>query len=117
MIASKRHWGVYRYQALVAIATMRLGGVVRLAHTADIGPFYVTQAAQRQGIARALLGAMLEHTRSIGLKRVELTVDVENSAAHMLYEGFGFKVFGTRPRSVIIDGAPRDDHLMVHMLD
>ena len=116
-ISAGVHWGVEKNGALVAIASMRIGGVSRLRHTADIGPFFVSAAAQGQGVAKRMLSGMLEHARSSGLKQVELCVDVQNSAAISLYRAFGFEVFGTRPRSVIIDGIARSDHLMICMLD
>ena len=116
-ISSGAHWGVWKDDHVVAIATMRRGAVQRLHHTADIGPFYVRNTCHNQGIGTALLKAMIAHARSIGLLQLELCVDATNAAAIALYASAGFEVFGTRKRSVIIDGLARDDHLMMKKLD
>ena len=116
-IAAGVHWGIWSDEHLVALASMRRGGVARLRHTADIGPFYVDAEMQGQGIAKMLLNAMLSHARREKLLQVELCVDADNTAAQALYEAAGFKIFGTRPRSVIVDGIARDDHLMICKLD
>mgnify|MGYP005998315355 CR=1 FL=1 len=116
-IGAGHHWGVWRGDEFVALASMRRGGVARLRHTADIGPFYVRADLHGQGIAAKLLNAMLASARADGVLQVELCVDATNTAAQALYHSAGFTIFGTRPRSVIVDGIARDDHLMVCKLD
>ena len=116
-IEAGHHWGVWRGERLIALASMRRSGLERLRHTADIGPFYVCAKQQGQGTAKHLLQTMLTHARTQGLLQVELSVDAKNTKARKLYEAAGFVCFGNRPRSVIIDSIARDDHLMICMLD
>lgn len=60
---------------------------------------------------------VLAQLAEAGVQQAELVVDVENTGAQQLYHGLGFHVFGHRPRSVLIDGAGRDDFLMIKALD
>jgi len=102
---------------LVGFVSARRGGPQRMRHMADIGPLYVRAEAQGQGFGRALMEALLQQLIDAGVQQAELVVDVENTGAQKLYHGLGFHVFGRRPRSVLIDGAGRDDLLMIKALD
>ena len=51
---------------------------------------------RRQGLARRLLGAILEDGRARGLRSVTLEVRPTNDEAKTLYESFGFRVVGRR---------------------
>ena len=102
---------------LVGFIIARRGGPKRMRHMADLGPLYVRADAERQGIGRALMQAALDQLVAVGIAQAELSVDVENTRAKALYEAMGFHVFGRRPRSVLIDGQPRDDYLMIKALD
>ena len=115
---SKRtHWGAFEDGQLLALAVIRRGWCARLRHTADIGPLYTDPNHQRRGLARTLMGALIAEAGTLGLLQLELTVEANNHAARALYDGLGFVEFGLRPRSVIIDGEPRDDALMLLRLD
>lgn len=102
---------------LVGFVSARRGAPRRMRHMADIGPLYVRAEAQRQGIGRALMEAVLQQLVDAGVQQAELCVDVENTGAQALYHALGFHVFGTRPRAVLIDGMGRDDLLMIKALD
>lgn len=104
-------------ERLVGFVVARRGGPLRLRHTADIGPLYIHESAQGQGLGRELMETLLRHLTEAGLLQAELVVDVENARAQVLYNSLGFLVFGRRPRSVLIDGVPRDDYLMIRALD
>ena len=65
----------------------------------------------------ALIRSVLDAARARGVLQVELCVDARNAGARALYETMGFVAFGLRPRSVIVDGAARDDVLMLCKLD
>ncbi len=51
---------------------------------------------QRQGIARKLVMASIDHARLSGGKRIMLQVDRDNQGARMLYENLEFKTLSTR---------------------
>jgi ribosomal-protein-alanine N-acetyltransferase len=52
--------------------------------------------ARRHGIARGLLGTVLDDARTRGFKVVVLEVRPSNRQAIALYESFGFRVVGRR---------------------
>ncbi len=56
----------------------------------------VHPAWRRQGVARALLGAILEDARRRRLTVAHLEVRPTNAEARSLYEGLGFRVVGRR---------------------
>jgi [ribosomal protein S18]-alanine N-acetyltransferase len=51
---------------------------------------------RRRGLARQLLGAILDDGRTRGLRAVTLEVRPTNDEARSLYESFGFRVVGRR---------------------
>ncbi len=66
----------------------------RRAHVATLG-MGVHDDFTRRGIGRALLGEAIEIADDwLNLRRLELTVYADNSAAIALYESFGFTVEG-----------------------
>ncbi|MEV4415939.1 ribosomal protein S18-alanine N-acetyltransferase [Catellatospora sp. NPDC049609] len=56
----------------------------------------VRRDAQRRGIGRALLEALLAEGRRHQVKQVLLEVASDNAAAQRLYAGYGFEVIGIR---------------------
>ena len=61
-----------------------------------------------QGIGKALIRAVLDRAKSIGLTRVELTVRAPNKRAFALYEKMGFVVEGVKKNAVRVDGRYED---------
>ena len=57
----------------------------------------VAQAYRRRGIARALLGRLIEDGKSLGVQKATLEVRESNKTAQALYVSAGFCVVGTRP--------------------
>lgn len=74
---------------------------------------YVSRERQGRGIGTALLRALLDLADNwLLLRRVELTVLVENEGARRLYERLGFEIEGRRKLSVISRGEIKDEWLM-----
>ena len=58
-----------------------------------------------RGIGAALLGALIDTSDNwLNLKRLELTVFVDNEPAVRLYQKFGFEIEGTRRAAAFRDG-------------
>ena len=71
-----------------------------------------------KGIGAALMRAMLDVADNwIGLRRVELTVNVDNERAIKLYERMGFEHEGTRRADILRDGRLVDCHMMARLRD
>lgn len=72
---------------------------------------------QRRGIARALMNHLVEHSRTCGLKRLELYVRGDNLIAQALYVSLGFAHEGTRAKFIRMDdGTFIDDFIFARFL-
>lgn len=81
------------------------------AHAGELG-MGVLAEFRGQGIGKQLLSAAIEHAKTIGLTRIELTVRDENRAAIALYEQMGFQVEGIKRHATYMDGHYSNDLLM-----
>ena len=85
-------WVIEAPDGLVAMAA-----ISRIdAKTGRLRRMRVTEARRRRGLARALLDAAVEFCRDSGYDRVILDTMEQQSAAHKLYEGYGFARTGER---------------------
>ena len=112
------------HYALVACVAEELVGSLSLVvpersprrwHVGQIG-MVVHDRWHGRGIGTALLGAAVELAdRWLNLRRLELTVFVDNARAIRLYEKFGFGIEGTFKRYSFRDGAFVDAHAMARL--
>ncbi len=72
-------------------------GMHRVAGEGFLANVAVAPSARRQGVARALVTALMAAGAGAGLCRLTLEVRVSNAAAIALYEGIGFVREGVRP--------------------
>jgi diamine N-acetyltransferase len=56
----------------------------------DVDELYVTAAARRSGIARALLQTVVDAATAAGIREIELNSWAFNHTAHAAFESFGF---------------------------
>jgi len=49
---------------------------------------------ERNGYARILLEYVMKNLKEIGIKKIELTVDMDNFTAKKIYENLGFEIVG-----------------------
>jgi putative acetyltransferase len=69
-----------------------------------------------RGIGTALLAALVDLSDNwLNLKRLELTVYVDNEPAIRLYQKFGFEMEGTRRRDVFRNGQYVDSYAMARL--
>ena len=87
----------------------------RRAHVGTLG-IGVHDAWRGRGIGRALLTEIVDLAeRWLGLRRLELTVYVDNAPAIALYRRFGFAVEGTHRGYALRDGALVDAYSMARI--
>ncbi|MCW5559795.1 MAG: GNAT family N-acetyltransferase, partial [Verrucomicrobiae bacterium] len=87
----------------------------RRAHAAELG-MTVRDDWQRRGVGHALLAAALDMAdRWLPLRRVQLTVFVDNAAAIHLYRKHGFETEGTLREFALRDGQYVDALLMARL--
>ncbi len=84
---------------LVAVDDTELLGYAGLAATGDetwVQNIAVRRSAQRRGVGRELLEALLAEAGRLGIKRTLLEVAVDNAPAQRLYASYGFEEVGIR---------------------
>lgn len=77
-------------------------------HKATLWGVCVAPAARGRGVGRALVQRTLDHARSQGARRVNLTVYLPNPAATALYRSLGFLPAGLEPEALCLDGRYHD---------
>ncbi len=84
----------------------------RRAHVGSIG-MGVHDGFTGRGIGRRLLEAVIDHADNwLGLRRLELTVNVDNASAIRLYESVGFEIEGRERQSILRAGVLVDAYHM-----
>lgn len=78
--------------------TVAYGGVWMMVDEAHVTTFAVLPAWRRRGIGACLLLELLDLARRLGASVATLEVRLTNVAARTLYQRFGFRPVGVRPR-------------------
>ncbi len=98
---------------LVASAGVMRVPRLKCRHRAGIWGVFTSPSHRGRGLARAVVGAAIEHARRWeGVRVVGLSVSVEAPAARRLYESLGFVAWGTEPAAMCIDGQELDEIYM-----
>lgn len=105
-LAAHAFWGAYRHAELYGFVGLERETRARNRHKGTVMGMYVAPEAAGQGVARALLEALVRHARANGLESLVLTVTEGNTRAQRLYEAAGFRSFGIEPDAIRVDGRP-----------
>lgn len=87
------------------------------ADVADIITLAVNPTAQRQGVAKALLKAVMKQLYDLGVDRLVLEVAVGNHPAWALYTGQGFEEVGRRRNYYQRRDGPEDAIVLARSLE
>jgi ribosomal protein S18 acetylase RimI-like enzyme len=91
-------FGAFANENLVGIAGFRRGDRPKTLHRGEIVQVFVDPEFQGNGIARSLLGHVIEAALALnGIETLELSAVADNEPARRLYEEFGFETYGIRP--------------------
>jgi Acetyltransferases, including N-acetylases of ribosomal proteins len=100
---------------IVATASLQFNPQEVMRHRAELG-ITVHDDYQNLGIGTALLSHLLGIAKEKSLKKVHLTVRVDNEKAIRLYSKFGFKTEGTFKKEMQLNGKFIDDYRMALFL-
>ena len=94
---------IYKQRSIAKVAVMdkKVIGYICANFVADEGHILnlaVHSDFRRKGIAKTLVENILEELKETDCRFLYLEVRASNNAARELYEGFGFKVVGTRKK-------------------
>lgn len=103
----------YESAQVVGILSIVRPGFRERRHSGSLG-MSVTREFRSIGIGRNMLQYAKRWAKSEGLRRVELAVFANNTAAKALYESEGFQVEGTQRHGAFVENAYIDIVLMCH---
>jgi ribosomal protein S18 acetylase RimI-like enzyme len=102
---------------LVGMATFIRETGLKERHKGRIYGVYVTAAARRKGVARALLSAVLQNVKQASsLEQILLAVAASQHAAKQLYLSFGFEIFGREPNALKVGSEYVDEDHMILLI-
>ena len=108
------HLGAFRDGVLIGTATFFRETGAKERHKGRLYGVYVTPSARRNGVARALLVALLERAgRDSSLEQILLAVGSAQREAKALYATFGFERYGTEPNALKIGSAYVDEDNLI----
>lgn len=100
---------------VVGQADVRRGQQVKNAHVAQLG-IALRKEVRGLGLGKALMDASIDWARSIGIRKLCLTVFGTNRRAIALYQRVGFEEEARLKGQVILQGVPVDEVLMARWL-
>lgn len=106
-------FGAFHEDQLVGMAGFFRYQIAKARHKGRIWGVYVRESYRKQGIARALLLALIEKIKACpGVEQVSLTVVSGRHAAKALYHSLGFESYGLEPRGLKIGEEYFDNEYM-----
>ncbi|WP_415919727.1 GNAT family N-acetyltransferase [Tateyamaria sp. SN6-1] len=106
-------FGVFDGDDAVGMASLVPQSRVQTRHRGEVGGFYVRRAAQGQGAADLLLGALIGAAQALGVWQLELNVAASNARAIRFYARHGFVECGRIANATLAGGAVEDDLLLI----
>jgi ribosomal protein S18 acetylase RimI-like enzyme len=114
-LATSVVFGAYAGERIVGMAGFKQEEGARDRHKAFVWSLYVEPAARGQGVATALMQAVIASARDV-VEQLTLAVVQGNSAAISLYRSSGFEVYGVEPRALKGAAGYQDEVLMALIL-
>jgi RimJ/RimL family protein N-acetyltransferase len=102
---------------LIAMTGVMRGGSPKTRHSAWIWGVYVTPQWRGLHIAEGIIHCCIDWAKSKNVVIAKLGVAAVNQPAIRCYERCGFKIYGTEPRAVQVDGKYYDEYMMFKPLD
>jgi ribosomal protein S18 acetylase RimI-like enzyme len=107
--------GAYRGERIIGMVGLKQEEGARDRHKGFIWGMFVDSTERRQGVATALIEALIEQARLM-IEQVTLTVVSDNLPAIDLYRRFGFASYGIEPKALKSADRYSDELLMIKFL-
>ncbi|MEH7457071.1 GNAT family N-acetyltransferase [Bacillus pseudomycoides] len=101
---------------LLGVVTLLTEQKAAYKHKGHLVAMYVDAQSRGEGIAKALIGALVEKSRELKIEQINLGVVSDNEVAKKLYQSMGFTTYGTEKRALKMNNIYRDDEHMVLFL-
>ncbi len=102
---------------LIGMTGVMRGNSPKTRHSVWIWGVYITPAWRGLHIAEEIIRTCCEWAKARKVVMAKLGVAAVNQPAIRCYERCGFKVYGTEPRAVLVDGQYYDEYLMFKSLE
>jgi RimJ/RimL family protein N-acetyltransferase len=102
---------------LIAMTGVMRNNSPKTRHSAWVWGVYVNPNWRGLHLAEAIIHACIDWARARDVALLKLGVAAVNQPAIRCYERIGFKIYGTEPRAVLVDGKYYDEYLMFKPLD
>jgi ribosomal protein S18 acetylase RimI-like enzyme len=112
-------FGAFDGEKLVGMTGFYLEKEWKLRHKGVIWGVFVSPEVRNSGIAQKLMTGVIQSAKELpGVHCVLLKVVSTRTAAKRLYEGLGFRSFGTEPRSLQVNGHYFDEeHMRLELVE
>ncbi|TKT82844.1 GNAT family N-acetyltransferase [Aquamicrobium sp. LC103] len=104
-------FGAFAGRELVGMAGYVPNQRIKMRHKATMVAVYVVPQWRGSGSGRALVEAVMEHARGLGVI-LQCTVAAHNQPARRLYRKLGFQPYGLERDALLIDGQYFDEELL-----
>ena len=105
-------FGAFIDNTLIGCAGFYSLNLLKTKHRGVIWGMYTSPEYRGQGVASALIEAIIVHAKSC-VSQLHLTCVTSNLDAMTFYQKHGFKIYGTEPRPLKIGGSFFDEYLMI----
>ena len=104
-------FGVYHKDKIIGLAALIQESGIKLAHKAVLSSVFIEPEFQSQGIATALLRAVIAYSQA-QVEQVLLTAAADNQSAIKLYQKMSFEVYGVDKKALKNNNEYTDELLM-----
>jgi RimJ/RimL family protein N-acetyltransferase len=107
--------GAFREEQLIGMAGFYREQRIKRRHQGGIWGVFVNADYRGNGVARALIAAILTRVRQLdGVTHVHLSVSTRQYAARELYLSLGFRTYGIEPAALRFNGTAVDQEHMFY---
>lgn len=105
-------FGAFEEDELVATCCFHQQTSLKTQHRGFLWGIYTKEEHRGKGIGGEIMDHVINYAGQHVIQ-VHLTCVTENERAAAFYQKHGFEVYGTKPRSLYVNGEYYDEHLMV----